>query len=187
MYSNEILNFQKSTTILNVCTKKVWKLIVCTTYTIYSSCPVTESDGHKGCVDHIRPVQNKRIISMKKQSGSDRKYPYLSYAVKKTRPEDNFVSVTNLCNRKSIATNLTPQLNQSYEKDPSTSTVKRRLLNWPIWQKWNPATTVEAAKQCQKAPVGQSAHRLDREIKSFKQTNQSLKFRGHMGGSIRSE
>ena len=27
MYSNNIVNFQESTTILNACTKKVWKLI----------------------------------------------------------------------------------------------------------------------------------------------------------------
>ena len=33
MYSNNIVNFQESTTILNACTKKVWKLIECTTYT----------------------------------------------------------------------------------------------------------------------------------------------------------
>ena len=32
MYSNNILNFQESTTILNACTKKVWKLIECTIY-----------------------------------------------------------------------------------------------------------------------------------------------------------
>ena len=32
MYSNNILNFQESTTILNACTKKVWKLIERTTY-----------------------------------------------------------------------------------------------------------------------------------------------------------
>ena len=32
MYSNNILNFQGSTTILNACTKKVRKLIECTTY-----------------------------------------------------------------------------------------------------------------------------------------------------------
>ena len=32
MYSNNILNFQESTTILNTHTKKVWKLIVCTSY-----------------------------------------------------------------------------------------------------------------------------------------------------------
>ena len=38
MYSNKILNFQESTTILNAHTKKVWKLIVCTSYirSIYS-------------------------------------------------------------------------------------------------------------------------------------------------------
>ena len=32
MYSNNILNFQESTTILSACTKKVWKLIEFTTY-----------------------------------------------------------------------------------------------------------------------------------------------------------
>ena len=32
MYSSNIVNFQESTTILNACTKKVWKLIECTTY-----------------------------------------------------------------------------------------------------------------------------------------------------------
>ena len=32
MYSNNILNFQESTTTLNACTKEVWKLIKCTTY-----------------------------------------------------------------------------------------------------------------------------------------------------------
>ena len=32
MYSNNILNFQGSTTILDATTKKVWKLIECTTY-----------------------------------------------------------------------------------------------------------------------------------------------------------
>ena len=34
MYSNNILNFQESTTILNTHTKKVWKLIVCTSYNV---------------------------------------------------------------------------------------------------------------------------------------------------------
>ena len=32
VYSNNILNFQESTTILNAHTKKVWKLIVCNSY-----------------------------------------------------------------------------------------------------------------------------------------------------------
>ena len=32
MYSNNIVNFQESTTILNACTKNVWKLIECTTH-----------------------------------------------------------------------------------------------------------------------------------------------------------
>ena len=34
MYSNNILKFQESTTILNACTKQVWKLIICTSYFI---------------------------------------------------------------------------------------------------------------------------------------------------------
>ena len=37
MYSNNILNSQESTTILNAHTKKIWKLIVCTSY-IFSGC-----------------------------------------------------------------------------------------------------------------------------------------------------
>ena len=36
MYSNNILNFQESTTIINACKKQVWKLIECTTYVIVS-------------------------------------------------------------------------------------------------------------------------------------------------------
>ena len=32
MYSNNIVNFQESTTILNACTKKVWKIVEDTTY-----------------------------------------------------------------------------------------------------------------------------------------------------------
>ena len=35
MYSNNILNFQESKTILNACTKKLWKLIESTTYLKY--------------------------------------------------------------------------------------------------------------------------------------------------------
>ena len=37
MYNNKILNFQESTTILNACTKKVWKLIEGTMYVAHSS------------------------------------------------------------------------------------------------------------------------------------------------------
>ena len=35
VYSKNILNFQESTTILNACTKKDWKLIVCTMYLLF--------------------------------------------------------------------------------------------------------------------------------------------------------
>ena len=48
VYSNNIVNFQGSTTILNVCTKKVWKLIDGSTYigSSWSSCVyVKESTG----------------------------------------------------------------------------------------------------------------------------------------------
>ena len=40
MYSNNIMNFQESTTILNARMKRVWKLIVCTSY-IYIWCFLT--------------------------------------------------------------------------------------------------------------------------------------------------
>ena len=36
IYSNNIVNFQESTTILNAHTKKVWKLIVCPSYKSFS-------------------------------------------------------------------------------------------------------------------------------------------------------
>ena len=39
MYSNNIVNVQESTTILNALTKKVWKLIVCNSY----GCKIVES------------------------------------------------------------------------------------------------------------------------------------------------
>ena len=42
MYSKNILNFQESTTILNACTKEVWKHIVCTSflqYNVYTHTP----------------------------------------------------------------------------------------------------------------------------------------------------
>ena len=45
MYSNNILNFQESTTILNACTKKVWKLIECTTY-LFKNYPVSQKCSH---------------------------------------------------------------------------------------------------------------------------------------------
>ena len=38
MDSNNILNFQESTTIVNAHTKKVWKLIVCTSYLFSQAC-----------------------------------------------------------------------------------------------------------------------------------------------------
>ena len=37
MYSNNIVNFQESTTILNACTKKVWKFIECTAVSTMSA------------------------------------------------------------------------------------------------------------------------------------------------------
>ena len=37
MYSNNIVNFQESMTVLNACTKKVWKLIEGTTYDPFNS------------------------------------------------------------------------------------------------------------------------------------------------------
>ena len=52
MYSNNILNFQKSTTILNACTKKVWKLIECPR--ILDNCPdVKQNSMYKNVIKLI--------------------------------------------------------------------------------------------------------------------------------------
>ena len=45
MYSNNILNFHESTTILNAHTKKVWKFIICTSYE-GARYVVVVGDGH---------------------------------------------------------------------------------------------------------------------------------------------
>ena len=67
MYSNNILNFQESTTILNACTKKVWKLIEGTTYlsislrwgiviiilyTLLTAILIWDCYTHLGCYPH---------------------------------------------------------------------------------------------------------------------------------------
>ena len=44
MYSNNILNFQGSTTILNAYKKKVWKLIICTSYFLPNFGPSSGED-----------------------------------------------------------------------------------------------------------------------------------------------
>ena len=54
MYCNNILNFQESPTILNACTKKVWKLIECTTYII--------KDIIKDIIKYVIPNVIKDII-----------------------------------------------------------------------------------------------------------------------------
>ena len=55
MYSNKILNFQESTTILNAFTKKFWELIECTTY-IYIYIPLRRrSLEYTDCILCISP------------------------------------------------------------------------------------------------------------------------------------
>ena len=44
MYSNNIVNLQESTTILNACIKKVWRLIEGTTYVLCVYKPVFYMD-----------------------------------------------------------------------------------------------------------------------------------------------
>ena len=63
MYSNNIANFQESTTILNACTKKVWKLIEYTTY-------IQKHDG--GLITAIRndtdnTMDNRMTITRKQK------------------------------------------------------------------------------------------------------------------------
>ena len=51
MYSNNIVNFQESTKILNAHTKKVWKLIVCTSYIFSKKQGCTSAEY----TEHTRP------------------------------------------------------------------------------------------------------------------------------------
>ena len=53
MYSNNILNSQESTTIVNTCTKKVWKLIEGTTYIMFPNLFL------------IVPISQKELLSLK--------------------------------------------------------------------------------------------------------------------------
>ena len=61
MYSNNIVNFQESTTILNACTKKVWKLIEATTYLLSES---VSSSQHKIEIERKKlvPAREKEIV-----------------------------------------------------------------------------------------------------------------------------
>ena len=56
MYSNNILNFQESTTILNTCTKKVWKLIDGTTYIRIHTLTKEEYLWLKHCTNSRRSI-----------------------------------------------------------------------------------------------------------------------------------
>ena len=60
MYRNNILNFQESTTILNTCTKKLWKLIEYTTYM------KTQNKWYDNC----QRVSNRFITYMNPQRNS---------------------------------------------------------------------------------------------------------------------
>ena len=56
MYSNSIVNFQESPTILNAHTKKVWKLTVCTSYIRKRSHVVSEILSESGYKRTIPPL-----------------------------------------------------------------------------------------------------------------------------------
>ena len=62
MYSNNILNFQESTTIWNACTKKIWKLIECTTYlfSLYNS-SILDIEHSPYCITIGSPQTHKVI------------------------------------------------------------------------------------------------------------------------------
>ena len=68
MYSNNILNIQESTTILNGHTKKVWKLILCTSYIyiyiyIYVCvCVCVCVDRHFLCICGMRCERVEKIL-----------------------------------------------------------------------------------------------------------------------------
>ena len=64
MYSNKILNFQESTTILNAHTKKVRKLIVCTSYIKYSNL-IWASGSLRGVVANVLDCDNFKCLYKK--------------------------------------------------------------------------------------------------------------------------
>ena len=47
MYSNNVVNFQESTTIINAHTKKVWKLIVCTSYIAWETAVQSQVESYQ--------------------------------------------------------------------------------------------------------------------------------------------
>ena len=73
-----------------------------------------------------------------------------------TRAEDNSIRITSLCDRRLTAPNITAQLNQCREE-----MCQQPLRHFAKMQNCCQETSVEEAKQCQKAPVGQGAQRPD--------------------------
>ena len=78
MYSNKILNFQESTSILNACTKKVWNLLKAPRIYIYLKEPGTTNPGFTKQIirtreswpkrhDNIKVATRKNDISIKKR------------------------------------------------------------------------------------------------------------------------
>ena len=64
MYSNNILNFQESMTILNACTKKVWKPIEGTTYLkIQNFLKVLNEEWHSAFQSEVLKVSYNSILS----------------------------------------------------------------------------------------------------------------------------
>ena len=66
MYSNNIVNFQESTTILNACTEKFCKLIECTTYKFFPNyLPIPEGKDIDSCLSqgHSYEMKHKQSSS----------------------------------------------------------------------------------------------------------------------------
>ena len=72
IYSNNIVNFQESKTILNACTNKVWKLIEGTTY-MHNPASVQENDTYKLLwdyeikTDHLIYARRPDLIKINKK------------------------------------------------------------------------------------------------------------------------
>ena len=75
MYSNNIVHFQESTTILNIHTKKVWKLIEFTTY-IYACMEKYEAKEGKKKLDKYKRWDKEKLgkykVKIKEKLGRDR-------------------------------------------------------------------------------------------------------------------
>ena len=94
MYSNKIVNFQESTTILNSCTKKVWKLIEHSTYIRICICMNRASifEWHKRFKDRRESVRDDERCGRSKEINT----PELTGQIKNFMDKNRHVSIDTI-------------------------------------------------------------------------------------------